>query len=114
VAVVGESRAQDGFSPQVFDSISGPKGCKALNFGVPASAPRIWYYLLKRVDPNCHAFREIVIALPSYRDVDEIEDFVDRTYDLHYLMPYLCFSDAVELISSYQDPSMAGQVFWFA
>jgi len=106
VAFVGDSRVQDGFSPQTFDAISGPNGCRAINLGVPASAPRIWYYLLKRVDPNCHAFRAIVIALPSYRDVDEQEDFVDRPYDLHYLMPYLSAADAGELIGSYNDPSL--------
>jgi len=108
VAFVGDSRIQDGFSPQTFDSISGPKGCKAINLGIPASAPRIWYYLLKRVDPDCSAFRAIVIGLPTYRDVDELEDFVDRPYDLHYLMPYLSLSDAAELTSSYSDPSMKG------
>jgi hypothetical protein len=106
VAFVGDSRIQDGFSPQTFDSISGPKGCKAINLGIPASAPRIWYYLLKRIDPDCSAFRAIVIGLPTYRDVDELEDFVDRPYDLHYLMPYLSLSDAVELTASYRDPSM--------
>jgi hypothetical protein len=108
VAFIGDSRIQDGFSEQTFDSISGPKGSRAINLGLPTSAPRIWYYLLKKVDPNCNAFRAIVIGLPTYRDVDEQEDFVDRPYDSHYLMPYLSATDAVELTTSYDDRSMQG------
>jgi hypothetical protein len=106
VAFVGDSRVHDGFSSQIFDALSGRYGSSAVNLAVPSSAPRVWYYLLKSIDHNCNSFRVIVIPLPYYRDFDEIEDFVDRPHDLHFLMPYASLADAIDVLGTYSDPSM--------
>jgi hypothetical protein len=103
VALVGDSRIQDAFSARIFDQIAGPTPYRALNLGVPASSLRVWYYLLKEVDPHRNAFDLIVIPLASYSDADEWEDYTNRVYDLRFLTLFSTPSELLSLSESFTD-----------
>lgn len=105
IALLGDSRLREGFSAQTFDQLAAKTSLKALNLGLSGSDPRVWYYFLKSVDPQCNAFKMIVIALPSYTDEDYAYGQADKLDDLNLLVPVLGISDAFEFVQSFQDRS---------
>jgi hypothetical protein len=100
IALIGDSRIREGFSAQVFDQLAKKNSLRALNLGLSGSSPRVWYYLLKAVDPNCDSFKVIVIALPSYWDEEYAYGTADRREDLQILLPILGLRDAFEYTQS--------------
>jgi hypothetical protein len=103
VALVGDSRIQAAFSSRIFDQIANSTPFKAVNLGVPASSLRVWYFLLKQVDPDRNAFDLIVIPLASYADVDEEEDYPNRLYDLRFFVPFCSPADLSSVFQSFTD-----------
>jgi hypothetical protein len=103
IALMGDSRLREGFSARIFDQLAGRNSPRALNLGLSGSDPRVWYYFLKDVDPNCDSFKMIVIGLPSYFDED-YTGTCDKRDDLQLLLPILGLSDEIEFAQSFEDP----------
>ncbi len=103
VAVLGDSRTREGFSAKIFDEIARDKPLKAVNLTISGSTPRVWYYLLEEVDPDRHAFRSIVIGLPSYLDQCYCDPMSNAKLDLQILLPILKLSDTYEFVTSFAD-----------
>jgi hypothetical protein len=105
VAVIGDSRVREGFSAKLFDQMAENAALplRALNLGVSGSTLRVWYYLLKHIDPDCRAFDTIVVALPSYWDEDYTPDLADNKLDLQILLPVLRATDIPQFVSSFED-----------
>lgn len=111
VAVVGDSRVREGFSPKDFDLLASSSGLKALNLGVSGSTPRVWHYLLKYLDPHCNAFSSIVIALPSYADEDYGLAMSTNKQDNRLLLPILTLVDIAEFVQSFPNQSDRQDIF---
>jgi hypothetical protein len=103
IALLGDSRLREGFSARIFDQLAAKTPVRALNLGLSGSNPRVWYYFLKNVDPNCASFKMIVIALPSYYDEDYAYGASDRQDDLRLLLPILSVRDAFDFTQSFQN-----------
>lgn len=109
VGLVGDSRLREGFSAHAFDLLSGPDSPRALNMAVSGSTLRVWYYLLKHVDPDCRTFKVLVLALPSYSDEDYWESQSNELADLQVL-PILKATDIPEFAASFEDATARGEV----
>jgi hypothetical protein len=105
VALVGDSRIREGFSAKLFDQMAAEKSLpdRALNLGVSGSTLRVWYYLLKHVDPHCRAFDTIVVALPSFWDEDYSPDLSNNKLDLQIALPILQMTDVPVFLTSFED-----------
>ena len=99
IAVLGDSRIAEGFSPRVADRRQ--PAFRFLNAAVPGSTPRCWYYLLRDLDPKPGRFKTIVLPVEAYEDEDGGWEWADRTLDLNFLAARLRLSDTVTVTSSF-------------
>ena len=105
VLVVGDSRMAEGFSPPIAADQVGGK-LHFTNFGVPGSAPRVWYYMLRDADPGRNRFAAIVIAFDEYSDQDWGEDPRNRGPDANYLAGRLEPHDCLPFAKSFPNRSL--------
>jgi hypothetical protein len=111
VLVVGDSRAAEGFSARVANSVAGGTGFHFSSAAMGGSGPRVWYYLLRDLDPDASRYQVIVLAVDDFADRDRQEDLADRLLDLHYVIRRLKFSDLWEFATSFPTPEMRFQAF---
>jgi hypothetical protein len=100
VLIVGDSRMAEGFSPVIAGAQVGGK-LHFTNFGVPGSAPRAWYYMLRDADPDRNRFETVVIAFDEYSDQDWGEDPRNRLPDANYLAGRLEIDDCFDFAESF-------------
>jgi len=105
VLVVGDSRIAEGFSALQADQQAGGK-LHFTNFGVPGSAPRVWYYMLRDADPDRDRFKTIAIAFDEYSDQDWGEDPRNRVPDANYLAGRLEIDDCFDFAGSYPNQKL--------
>jgi hypothetical protein len=112
VALVGDSRMREGFSAKIFDQVAAGQAMpdRALNLTVSGSTLRVWYYLLKHVDPNCRAFKMIVVGLPSFWDEDYSSELANAKLDLQLSLPVLKAIDTPEFVESFEDGNVRNDV----
>jgi hypothetical protein len=112
VAFVGDSRMREGFSQKYFDeeAIRQSLPVRAAQLAVTGSTLRVWYYLLKHVDPDCRAFKLIVIGLPSFYDEDYSTDLANNMLDLQLTLPTLKAVDTPDFVGSFEDKSLRNEV----
>jgi len=92
VMVLGDSRMAEGFSaPLADDTVQGK--LHFWNFGVGGTSPRIWYYMLRDIDPGRRRFAAIAISLDGYPDEDRWDGTANRLIDLNYVVERLRWSD---------------------
>jgi hypothetical protein len=102
VVVFGDSRIAEGFSPPT--AAAAVKGrLHFINWGMPGSVPRVWYYLLRDADPQRNRFSRIVIAFDRYSDEDHDEDPRNWRPDLNFLAGRLRLSDCPDFAQSFTD-----------
>jgi hypothetical protein len=103
VAFLGDSRMLEGFSVKNFCNAAANTPYAPVLLDVPGTTLRVWYYLLKQVDPDHHAFEEIAVPLVSYSNVDEWEDLNERILDVNFLAPHLSLAESMDLLNTYTD-----------
>jgi hypothetical protein len=110
VLVVGDSRIAEGFSARVANSLSGETGFHFSSGALGGAGPRVWYYLLRDLDPDASRYQVIVLAMEDFSDRDRSEDLADRLLDLRYVIRRLTFSDLPEFAASFPTPEKQFQV----
>ena len=100
IAVIGDSRVADGFSAKVADETGKPGEVKFTNIAVYGSSPRVWYYMLREIDPHASRFSVLTIMMSNYDESNE-GDLANRERDVHYLAPILRSSDFFTFVGSY-------------
>jgi hypothetical protein len=93
VLVIGDSRIAEGFSAPQASLESGRRNLTFWNFGIPGSAARVWYYVIRDADPTRRRFDAIVLALDSYNDEDHYDNLADHVWDVNFLIARLRLSD---------------------
>src|SRR5207253_6376662 len=63
ILVLGDSRMGIGFSEEVADEIAAGRDVSFFNRSMPESVPRLWYYLLREIDPSASRYQAIVMPL---------------------------------------------------
>lgn len=109
VVTVGNSRM--GFLPRIIDHSPTPKGYEFRAAGAAGTNARVWYYVLRDLDPTARRYRALVIGLDDYDDEDEAYHPDDDITTLHYAIARLRLTDALEFARSFHDPKLQRQVF---
>jgi hypothetical protein len=102
ILVLGDSRITEGFSPRLANEDATQAG-SALHFAsaaVPGSTSRVWYYLLRAVQPQKEQLAAIVIGLDSYHDNIE-HKFEAEGIDISMVHPLLSLSDLADFPASF-------------
>lgn len=68
--------------------------------GIAGTLPRVWYYLLRDVDPTGNRYSAILLPVENYDDEDW-EDIANRSTDLNFLLYRLRYGDLAEFAGSY-------------
>lgn len=71
--------------------------------GVAGTNPRVWYYLLREMDPTARRYRAIVLPVDGFDDEDTYQNYANYPLDVNYLAMLLRWSDAPEYPRSYAD-----------
>jgi hypothetical protein len=103
VLVLGDSRVNEGFSSRRANAAV--KGINFVGVGVAGSTPRVWRYLLRRLDPHGDKYAAIVMVGIVDEGWASSEALSDRDLDLAYLQPLVGVRDVVALPASFDDPA---------
>src|SRR5262249_29613077 len=98
IVVLGDSRIAEGFSQRLARQLA-PEYVW-INSSVPGTGPRVWYYLLREVDPGAKRFRAIVLPLERYEDDDGPGEPAQFPPDLRSLAPLLRWTDSLQFVES--------------
>jgi hypothetical protein len=107
VVTVGNSRLA--YSPKVLDQLGLSKQYDLRAAGIAGSNARVWYYMLRDLDPTRRRYRAVVMALDDYDDEDRASSPPNDIRDLHYVMVRLRFADVWTFASSFEDPQLQWQ-----
>jgi hypothetical protein len=110
IAFLGDSRMLEGFSAKDFCRNVVNSGYVPALLDVPGTSLRVWYYLLRQVDPKGSAFEAVVVPVVSYSNVDEREDLNERALDVGFLSPHLSFRESLDLIATYADNEIQARI----
>jgi len=109
VLVLGDSRTAEGFSSRVANE-SAP-GINFIEAGMAGTTPRVWYYLLRKIDPAGDRFDAVaLLRVVDANDADR-ECLADRSLDLAYLPPLVTMSDALDIPRSFAQPTARAQAW---
>jgi hypothetical protein len=99
VIAFGDSRMA--LTPQLADQVSAGRGYEFTNVGVAGSSPRVWYYMLRDLDPAARRYAVVLLPVDDYDDEDRKQQPADDIVDLHYAIARLRLADALEFSLSY-------------
>ena len=97
VLAIGHSRM--GFRARAANELEGETGYRFATIAMPGSTPRVWYYMLRDVDPTARRYAAILIGVDEYDDED-YEDLSNREMDIRYVTPYLGWADVLPFAAS--------------
>lgn len=103
VLVLGDSLMLQGFSPRLANWLHQAHGYQFSCAAVPGTRERVWYYLLRDLDPKRTRYSVIVIPMESYDDRDlHEEDPADNLFDAHFVAVRLRLTDVPEFAGSFR------------
>jgi hypothetical protein len=102
ILVLGNSQIGEGFSAQDADDASGRGDLHFINGSVAGTTPRVWYYLLRKVDPDVNRFAAIALMV-DYDIAVNRQDMSNYPLDTSYLIPLVRLSDYDDYPSSFTD-----------
>lgn len=105
VLVLGNSRIGEGFSSLLADEATADTGLHFINAAIPGTDPRVWYYVLREIDPRAERFAALVVPI-RYDPVELSAPSADYPLDIAYLAPLLRLTDIVDFPSSFDDPTL--------
>lgn len=105
VLVLGNSRIGEGFSSALADEAAAGSGLHFVNAAIPGTDPRVWYYLLRQVDPQAERFAAVVVTVPY--DAGALAAApADYPLDVAYLAPLLRLQDLLDFPASFDAAGM--------
>jgi hypothetical protein len=97
ILAIGDSRM--GFRSRVLNDRADVDFTFA-SIATQGTTPRVWYYMLREIDPHADRYVAIVFGVDSFDDEDW-EDHAKRQTDIYYLSPILRIQDAITFGSSF-------------
>ena len=101
VLVVGNSRMAEGFSAKIANNTNPQDGYQFHNFAVSGTGNRVWYYLVRDVDPHRDRYAAITIPIDDYSDPDDYEDVADRVSEMPLLVNRIGLADILPYTLSF-------------
>ena len=105
VLVVGNSRIGEGFSARIADKQLADHSLRFFNAANPGTNSRVWYYLLRELDPHADRYEVVVVPLENYNDMQKDPAGMARV-NMSSMLPYIRYSDVLDFFSGFQDQSM--------
>lgn len=100
MTIVGDSRIAEGFwEARAEEQVGG--SWRFVNAAIPGSTPRVWFYLLRAIDPGRDRNRLVVIPLRDYPDFDIPEHLSNRMLDVRTAILHLGPLDLPRLLASF-------------
>ncbi len=109
VLTLGNSRFA--FSRKILDHRADKSDYTFREAGIAGGGPRVWYYMLRDLDPTAQRYRAIVLGMDDYDDEDRPENPNDVVRDLHFVIARLRLSDLVDFSRSFQNPELQWSAF---
>ena len=100
IVTLGDSRF--GYLPRLANQYTASSGYTFTSAGAAGTNPRMWYYMLRDLDPTARRYQAVVFGVDDYDDEDTFADYEDYLVDLHYLIKRLRLSDVFDFASSYR------------
>ncbi len=100
VLVLGNSQVGEGFSAALADEASARPDVHFLNGSIAGTTPRLWNYLLRRIDPEANRFAAIVMMI-DYGERYQGIDLTNYPLDTSYALPLLQVSDLLDYPSTF-------------
>lgn len=97
---VGDSRMA--LVPRIANKLTAETGFTVGSIALAGTTPRVWYYMLRDIDPDANRYRAVVIGMDTFDDAETVEDYSLRESDLNYLLHRLRWSDFPEFVRSYK------------
>lgn len=99
IFIIGDSRITEGFNAGDANLLMKNSKIHYLNAGMGGASLRIWYYLLKEIDPDANRFNYIVVTLPSFRNSPPFDaGYEGRMLDADFLAPLISSNDFLNFI----------------
>jgi hypothetical protein len=105
VLVIGNSRIGEALAPDLADATTKGSGLHFVNGFIAGSDLRVWYYLLREVDPEARRFSAVVLAVPL-DPAEMLGTMADNVVDIGYLEPLLRLRDAGIFPASFDDSAL--------
>lgn len=109
VATFGDSRF--GYLPRLANRLTPETGYMFTHPGMAGTNSRIWYYMLRDLDPTASRYRAIVFGVNDYDDEDEFPDPAEDPRDVHYVAARLRLTDALTFAASFHRPESRWSAF---
>ena len=104
VVVCGDSQIAEGFSGKIATQTELSHGWSFDNAAVAGASMKVWYYMLRDVDPTRTRFDVVAIPFRDYADESEGDVAANREVDLNMVIARLHLSDIPAFVSSFPDP----------
>ena len=108
VLVLGDSRIGEGFSQTLADAGVAGSDLHFINAAISGTDPRVWYYLLRALDPTAERFAAIVLMVP-YDPADQTWPIADYASDIAYAAPLLRLGDLATFPDSFDSADRIAQ-----
>lgn len=102
VLVLGNSRVAEGFSGKLADAAVGHGNLHFINGATPGTSLRVWYYMLREIDPAADRFDAIAMMV-SYDLEGTRQVLADNPLDTRYLVSLLRVTDALDYPATFLD-----------
>jgi hypothetical protein len=100
IVTLGDSRFA--YLPRLSNQYTATTGYTFTSAGVAGSNPRMWYYMLRDLDPTARRYQAVVLGVDDYDDEDGFADYEDYLADLHYVIGRLRLTDVFDFAASYR------------
>jgi hypothetical protein len=108
VLVLGNSQVGEALSPSIADKTTIGSDLHFVNGFIAGSDPRVWYHLLREVDPKADRYSAVVVAV--HYDLREISvSMADYSVDIGYVAPLIRLQDIGEFPASFDNPALRSQ-----
>jgi hypothetical protein len=102
VLVLGNSQIGEGFSALIADSAAARKDLHFINGAVAGTTPRVWYYLLRAVDPHADRFAAVALMV-DYDNLHNLQDMGNYDLDAAYCASLLRIDDVLDFPASFSE-----------
>ncbi len=110
-AVLGDSRMGEGFSAKICNTLSGRNESEWVSASIGGSTPRIWYWMMRRMDAMGIHPTYVVIPLQSYSGKPSGPHYADRILDLQYTPTLVPRRYALSFMMTYSSSKHWGAIF---
>jgi hypothetical protein len=103
ILILGNSRIGEGFSAKLANANVKNQEYNFVALAMPGTTPRIWSYVLRKIDSKRNKFYAIYVMAENYNDTAE-ENYNERDLDSAYLSGIFRLEDLLTYPSSFESP----------